>query len=155
MRTRWLVPVVATLVIAASGWLMLTRHPDTASTSALERSRALTKGPAGGGALSTRTITAGEVVITIEPVRIDGDTARFNVAMETHSDELSADLAVASVLEVGGVEWIRATWSGDPPGGHHRQGELSFTAVGPAAGSVVLSIDGFSSPVRATWTLDT
>jgi hypothetical protein len=73
--------------------------------------------------------------------------------MSTHSEELSANLARTSALEVNGVEWTGATWSGDPPGGHHRGGELTFEATGPATGSVVLSIGGFSAPVEAGWSL--
>jgi hypothetical protein len=98
-------------------------------------------------------VTIGAVDVVIEPIRIDDTAAVFRVVMETHSEELSADLASTSLLEVDGVQWTGASWSGDPPGGHHREGELTFEAGGPAAGSAVLSIGGFSAPVEASWAL--
>ncbi len=131
MRSRWLIPVVA-IIVAVAGGVAASARP---------------------GVLPARTITAGAVDIVIEPIRIDDAGALFRVVMDTHSEELSADPARTSVLEVNGVEWTGATWSGDPAGGHHRGGELAFEASGPAAGSVVLSIGGFSAPVQTTWTL--
>lgn len=92
-------------------------------------------------------------MISIEPIRIDRSGAVFRILMDTHSGVLSADLAAGSVLEVDGVEWSNPSWSGDPPGGHHRQGELAFQAAGDATRSATLSFGGFSAPVDATWSL--
>lgn len=73
--------------------------------------------------------------------------------MDTHSEELTTDPAGDSALEVDGIAWVGAAWSGDPPGGHHREGELTFEAYGEAMGAATLTLSGFSSPVEATWTL--
>jgi hypothetical protein len=104
--------------------------------------------------LETRTVDAGEVDVKIEPRRLDERGAVFMVTLDTHSVELSTDLARTSALEVGGEAWTGAAWTGDPPDGHHRSGELAFEPSGPATGTVRLSIDGFDQPVEATWTLE-
>jgi hypothetical protein len=151
MRTRWLVPVAA--IVAVVGVVVVLRagagSPSSASSSSLADREETSNSPS----LPARTVTIGAVDVVIEPIRIDETAAVFRVVMETHSEELSADLATGSLLEVDGVQWTGASWSGDPPGGHHREGELTFEAGGPAAGSAVLSIGGFSAPVEASWTL--
>lgn len=108
--------------------------------------------PASSG-LATRTFSAGAVEVTVEPLAVDASGAIFRVALDTHSSELSADLAKTSALEIGGRAWGGATWTGDGPGGHHRQGELRFQTAGPAAGDVRLTIGGLPAPVVATWSL--
>lgn len=102
--------------------------------------------------LATRTVKAGEVDVKVEPSQLDGQGAAFKIVLDTHSVELSMDLADA-VLEVGGTSWEVVGWSGDGPGGHHREGELRFTASGPAEGRARLRLSGFPEPVEATWDL--
>jgi len=152
MRTRWLVPVVAIVAVTGIALALRTVADTGASPPPVSPAadREEVRSPA---ALRARALTVGAVDIVIEPIRIDETAAVFRVEMNTHSEELSVDLARTSVLEVDGVEWTGATWSGDPPGGHHRGGELTFEASGPATGSAILAIDGFSAPVQATWTL--
>ena len=103
--------------------------------------------------LEARTFTAGAVEVSVQPVVVDASGATFKVTLNTHSTELSADLAKTSTLEVGGRPWGGAIWTGDGPGGHHRQGELRFQAAGPASGDVRLVIGGLPAPVTATWGL--
>lgn len=154
MRARWLVPILLIVLVLVGTRLVLRNEIEGPSSSAA--SRATDREEAGGSPdLAVRRVTAGAVEITIEPIRIDGTAAVFRIVMDTHSEELSADLARTAVLEVGGVEWTGASWSGDPPGGHHRTGELTFEAAGPPAGRVVLTLGGFSAPVEASWTLRT
>lgn len=152
MRTRWLIPVVAVAAVVAVV-VALRAAADTPSSGSPSTRAAGSEEVESSSALPTRAVTVGAVNIVIEPIRIDGTAAVFHVVMETHSEDLSADLASTSVLEVDGAEWPDATWTGDPPGGHHREGELTFEAGGPAAGSAVLSIGGFSAPVEASWAL--
>jgi len=152
MRTRWLVPVVAIVTMAGTA-LALRTAADTVTppppvSPAADRVEVGSPAP-----LPARALRVGAVDIVIEPIRIDATSAVFSVEMSTHSEELSVDLTRTSVLVVEGVEWTGATWSGDPLGGHHRGGELTFEASGPTTGSAVLSIDGFSAPVKAEWTL--
>lgn len=124
-----------------------------------------TDSPAGGGAastaagrdlaaaLETKTLEAGAVTVKIDPVRLDPAAAEFKVTFDTHSVELGLDVARNSTLTVGTTPWSGATWSGDGPSGHHREGTLRFSAAGPAKGGVVLSIGGLPAPVTASWSL--
>lgn len=161
MRARWLVPIVLIALVLIGTRLVLrnglegpSSSPAASPASAPAASPATDREDAGGSPnLSVRRVAAGAIEITIEPIRIDGTAAAFRIVMDTHSEELSADLASTAVLEVGGVEWRGASWSGDPPGGHHRAGELTFEAAGPPAGRVVLTIGGFAAPVEVGWTL--
>ena len=106
-----------------------------------------------GPGLAARSVNAGGVDITITPVRVDSTGAVFEVAFDTHSGDLTLDVAGVSELRVDGTTWGEASWSGDSPGGHHRKGELRFRAGGPALGDVRLSIGGLPGPAEARWTL--
>lgn len=105
-----------------------------------------------GTGLAARTVTAGEIDVTIEPAQLDAEGATFEIILDTHAVELSMDLTQAR-LDVGGTAWEVAGWTGDGPSGHHREGQLRFTAAGPAEGTARLTLAGFSEPVEATWEL--
>ncbi len=55
--------------------------------------------------------------------------------------------------DVSGVAWPVESWSGDGPGGHHREGELRFGSGGAATGTARLALPGFPEPVEVTWDL--
>ncbi len=99
--------------------------------------------------LPTRTISAGAVTVSIQPLVIGEAGARFRVAMDTHSVDLSFEPEAS--LQVGGTSWGRGVWVGDGPGGHHRQGELRFEPGGPPTGHVRLEIGGLSASAVAHW----
>lgn len=103
--------------------------------------------------LAARTVKAGAVTVKIEPQQLDARGAAFKITFDTHSVDLSSDMTRATRLEVGGAAWKVAGWTGDGPGGHHREGELRFTPAGPAAGNARLTISGLPGPVAATWEL--
>ena len=142
---RWLVLVgVAVLVVVISGMVTrLARRDETPSTSA----------GAPASSMPTRTITAGAVIIKIEPRQLDAGGAVFKVTFDTHSVDLDQDLERQARLTVGATTWPVAGWSGDGPGGHHRTGELRFTAAGAPTGTATLDIDGLPETVHATWNL--
>ena len=101
--------------------------------------------------LPPRTVEAGAVKVTIVPTKLDASGATFAITLDTHSVDLSMDLAAAAVLDVGGVGWTVEGWTGAEPGGHHREGELRFTASGSVTGTARLTISGLPGPVEATW----
>lgn len=103
--------------------------------------------------LPERTIETGELTMKITPTIMDSSGAVFSVVLDTHSVELSMDLAASASLTVGETAWIDARWTGDGSGGHHRAGEIRFTAAGRAAGTATLRFSGFPTPVEATWVL--
>lgn len=114
-----------------------------------------TPGRTGGttSRLATRTVTAGAVDVKVRPVRLDASGAAFEVILDTHSVELGMDMAKVAGLEVGGTPWTGASWKGAGPGGHHREGTLSFSPAGPATGRAVLTIGGLPAPVEVSWDL--
>lgn len=102
---------------------------------------------------AARTVDAGDVTVTVVPTVVNSVGATISVVLDTHSIDLSMDLAASASLTVGDAAWTNAGWTGDAPGGHHRAGEIRFTATGPAAGPVIFTISGLSKPVEATWVL--
>ncbi len=101
--------------------------------------------------LPSRSLTAGAVDVVITPTRLDGTGATFAVSLDTHSADLSLDLTTAAELDVNGTTWPVDSWTGAAPGGHHRAGDLTFTAQGPPTGTVHLTITGLPGPIDATW----
>lgn len=112
-----------------------------------------TKNPTVTGVLPTRTIDAGSVTVTITPTRFDAQGATFAIVLDTHAVELSMALAASAVLDVDGQRRPAAGWTGDGPGGHHREGELRFDQAGAARGTARLTITGLPKPVEAAWDL--
>lgn len=77
-----------------------------------------------------REDTQGAVSVDVIPMNLDtsGDTLDFEVAMNTHSVDLSMDLVTLATLESDtGLSVTPANWNG-PRGGHHVTGILSFPA---------------------------
>ena len=146
MRRFLIVLAVAALALAgtACGGNAKTASPDTSSG---EPTQSLAP------ALATKTVEAGPVTVKIDPVRIDATGAEFKVIFDTHSVDLDLDVARNATVTVAEAPWTGATWSGDGPSGHHREGTVRFAAAGPARGAVVLSIGGLPGPVTASWTL--
>jgi heat shock protein HslJ len=109
--------------------------------------------PAALDGLDTRTVTVGEVEVTITPTRLEDTGASFTVAFDTHSVDLDLDIADTATLTVDGQAWTDPSWNGPGPGGHHREGTLTFTAAGRATGDAVLTIEGLDEPATARWAL--
>ncbi len=83
--------------------------------------------PANGPVQAT---TMGAVTIDVEWVKTQAEpnSLTFNVAMDTHSVNLDQyDLSKLAVLrDDSGQEYRPLSWD-SAPGGHHRQGRLTFT----------------------------
>jgi len=70
------------------------------------------------------------VEVTVTP-RLSAGVLELEVIFDTHSGELSTDVAADSALVDGkGTSYAPVAWDGDPPGGHHRTGVLKFGAIG-------------------------
>lgn len=114
----------------------------------------------GGVTLKAQTATAGPVQVVVTPKRFDGGAAEFTVALDNHQVDLEGDYSGASTLTVAGTRWSTGRWNGAGPGGHHREGTLTFTppdgsAAGNAvpSGEVVLSLGGLPAPVTLRWSV--
>jgi hypothetical protein len=103
--------------------------------------------------LAAQEVSSGDIDIVVTPDRLDDVGATFIITLDTHATELDADLTRAS-LDVDGTRWPVDGWNGDESGGHHRSGQLRFTAAGRPAGAVVLTMSDFPDPVEVTWTLE-
>jgi len=98
------------------------------------------------------------VTVKVKPLELSPGAKAwaFTVVLETHTQELTDDLAqVATLNGAGGPPHLPTAWDGDPPGGHHRKGVLRFAPITPAPDGVELRIrrPGESAPRSFTWTL--
>ena len=78
--------------------------------------------------LSPQINSEGGVEVQALPsVSSDKKTWSSEITLTTHSGSLDEDLAKISTLtNEKGEELIPLGWEGSPPGGHHRQGVLTF-----------------------------
>jgi len=96
------------------------------------------------------------VAVRVTPRTVTGPVWEFEVALDTHSRDLSDDLASSAALVVDGSAPAKPSgWQGDPPGGHHRKGVLRFDAPKPAPAAIELRIQrqGEPSPRPFRWSL--
>jgi len=79
----------------------------------------------------TRTDQQGMVVVEVTPLNLGtpADTLIFEVAMNTHSVDLSMDLVQLSTLTTNTGMVIQALSWDAPLGGHHVSGKLTFPAM--------------------------
>jgi len=69
------------------------------------------------------------VLVTPQAITTAAKTWNFNIALDTHSQELSDDFAKTTVLiDDRGAEYRPAAVEGDKPGGHHRSVVVKFGA---------------------------
>lgn len=79
---------------------------------------------------AAREDTQGAVTMVVTPLNLDtpGETIDFEVSLDTHSVDLSMDLAALSTLLTDtGLSVNGLLWDGER-GGHHVKGTLSFPA---------------------------
>lgn len=104
----------------------------------------------------------GAIAVSVKPLNIgqEAGTLDFEVAMNTHSVDLSMDLATLATLTADtGAQVAASSWDA-PMGGHHANGVLSFPAA-TAAGSLLegattltLTLVDLDAPERTfTWSL--
>lgn len=113
-------------------------------------------GAAAAPALSPQSNSVAGVTVTATPRIVAGDFWEFEIELNTHSQDLSDDLAQAAVLiGADGVAYPPIAWQGDPPGGHHRKGILRFKAPKSGSPTIELRIQrpGEPSPRSFRWQL--
>jgi hypothetical protein len=83
-----------------------------------------------------------QVRVDVRPVQlVPGKPARFEVRMNTHSEELSQDmLDVVTLKDNKGRQYQATNWKGSPPGGHHLSGVLEFPELDGNPESITLVI---------------
>ena len=78
----------------------------------------------------TRSDGQGAVTVEVKPDNLSnpGNALIFEVSMDTHSVDLSMDLATLATLTTDNGRIVQATGWDAPRGGHHVSGTLSFPA---------------------------
>ena len=107
----------------------------------------------------TQTDDQAGVTIVVTPLDLAPESSewKFDVGINTHSVELDQDMTKIVVLtDDQGKEYKPVRWDGAPPGGHHREGVLAFSAIRPAPRLVGLTIRDIGGiPARSLqWDLE-
>lgn len=138
---RLFIPVLLTLILTACASATATSLPaNPTPASASEIIPTPTDDPAilatlfpnmSGNSEMTRMDQQGAIILEVTPLNLGtpADTLQFNVVMNTHSIDLSMDLATLSTLSTDTGVTIQATLWDAPRGGHHVSGTLSFPAM--------------------------
>jgi hypothetical protein len=114
--------------------------------------------PAAAAELATQKNSLNSVTVAVTPRTLSGDAEiwAFNIVLDTHSQDLSDDLAKSVVLLDGsGARYEPVAWDGAGPGGHHREGVLRFKRITPQPQTIELQInrDGESNARVFRWEL--
>lgn len=103
---------------------------------------------------ATQTNAQGGVTVAVTPTALARSAKiwAFKVAYDTHTRDLSDDVAATAVLSDGqGREAKPLAWEGPGPGGHHRAGVLKFPALDPVPAAVELRISRPGEPAARTF----
>lgn len=108
--------------------------------------------------LASQSTRAAGVSVSVKPIDLSpsAKTWRFQVALNTHSVDLSDDLAQTAILvDAAGKSHLALGWDGDPAGGHHRRGVLRFKPLSPPPDGLELRIarPGEEAPRTFRWRL--
>jgi|SRR3989344_9444139 len=139
------------IAIAAVGVLVLASFSKNNKNPAAESSPR-EAGNSSGGIWESKVNTEGDVTVKVTPLELSSKASewKFDVGINSHSFELSQNLADVAVLADGqGKEYRPINWEGVAPSGHHVEGILTFKPIVPAPKFVELKILGIGAPVRS------
>ena len=94
-------------------------------------------------AMATQSSSEQGVTVKATPrsAGLDNPRWEFSVVLDTHSSDLSDDLATtATLITADGREFKPVAWTGAAPGGHHREGVLEFSVPQPWPRAVELKL---------------
>ncbi|MCL4417101.1 MAG: hypothetical protein M1268_02840 [Patescibacteria group bacterium] len=97
----------------------------------------------GSSNLETKENNEGPVSVIVTPNDLNNGLSGwdFQVVLNTHTEELTADLVTVSVLiDNQNHVYKPLAWEGDNSGGHHRKGILKFNPISPRPKSLELKI---------------
>lgn len=109
------------------------------------------------GSLETRESNEGPVSIIVLPRTLEEGLPSwdFEITLNTHSEELTADLvAISELVDDKGKLYNPISWEGDPPGGHHRSGILKFNPIFPRPKSIKLNIKNIGGVAERSFNWD-
>ena len=93
--------------------------------------------------LQTQSVTIGIVIYKVTPKTLtpNSETWDFEVSLDTHTGSLDQDLvSTIRLVDDKGNEYKPTIWTGDPLGGHHREGILEFLPVVPRPSFIEFNI---------------
>lgn len=81
--------------------------------------------------LNSQENEGGNVTVKIKPKVLKiGEKPVFEIEFETHSVDLSFDITkISSLVDDKGNFYSNPDWNGSGPGGHHREGILTFNTA--------------------------
>lgn len=124
---RFLLPLllIGAVVLAACS------APPVAASQPMPQSPSSSTNEGNASSGLTRSDEQGAVTFEVTPLNLDAsaDTLEFDVAMNTHSVDLSMDLASLATLSTDTGTTVQATKWDATPGGHHVSGKLIFPAT--------------------------
>ena len=91
---------------------------------------------------STQENDGGNVKIIVTPKTLAvGEKPSFDIVFETHSVDLTFDVTqISSLIDEKKKVFNQSNWEGSKPGGHHREGTLTFNTALPEAKFIELII---------------
>jgi hypothetical protein len=152
-----------TLVLAACATSQAGTNPpsETPQTGPQPAPISTSSGPSSGNDAKaapdlTRLDQQGAVTVEVTPLNLGNpsDKLEFDIALNTHSVNLSMDLAALATLTTDTGLTVQATLWDATPGGHHVSGRLVFPAMNDGksilegASKLTLTIINLDAPAR-------
>ncbi len=118
--------------------------PTTVPTPTVAVPSSTTKSSA--SAFETKNNSGGSVDVAVTPETLEvGQPMAFEIAMNTHSVDLSDDMTkIVTLRDDQGKEYTPTGCEGGGAGGHHRSGVIKFAALASKPKSVDLIIKGLA-----------
>jgi hypothetical protein len=163
---RFVLPLLLTLTLILAACAPSQASTDSPSGTSLPIPQLATASPtksapqpandANASADLTRSDQHGSVSIEITPLNLSApaDQLEFDVALSTHSVDLSMDLATLSTLTTDTGLTVQSTLWDAPRGGHHVNGKLIFPSkqdsksILDGASKLTLTITNLDAPSR-------
>lgn len=149
-------PIIILVIAFLAGFFIFYRGKPASAPVVQEKNSSTSSSTQQNWPPQTDEQTAVTVIVTPIDLGVDSKEWKFDVAMNTHSVELNQDMAEVSVLvDDFGKKYPAIKWGGAEPGGHHREGVLTFEAINPMPSHLELRIKNIGGVERSfKWDLE-
>ena len=158
MKSKQIITLLGIVLVAmVAGLAFMVQKVRQAGTDSLPQidPMSVQLAPKTGGLWETKVDTQANIGVEVTPVDLAATSTAwtFDIAMNTHSGSLDADLTkIATLSDDAGNSYQALNWEGDPAGGHHRSGLLSFKPIVPMPKVITLTLLGIGEITRSfTW----
>ncbi len=142
--------VVAAFVIVVAVASIFSERTGQPVTSAAAVGNGTTAASPGAGL--TKTNSENGMTVSVTPTRNADGSWEFAVVVDNHAVSVTQDMvAAATLIDASGGTVQPMSWTGDPPGGHHRKGTLTFGALSSPPVSVTIRDLGGVPERTFTW----